>query len=357
MAINTVIQEQRKALGLTQEQVAEYLGVTTSAVNKWEKGNTCPDIALLSPLARLLKIDLNTLLGFYEDITQQELILFCKEIREAVLSDGFEAGFAVAQRRIHEYPNSDTLLHNFAPLLQGLLTIVRPDEDTAKAHMEIIEAWYERLTKSDDMIIRNSACFMLVSRAISDGQYDKAQEYLDQMPNRNDTPDKRMLQASIYLSQDQAEEAAKLLERMLLMAVNDVQIILYKMIDANIALGENDTAVYVADRMTKLAEAFDLSQYNTIVAHFQIAVANKDTKQTVMLLRKMLDSMESVWKVQESPLYSRVTTSGTGTSMEEMIGPLLEELKQAPEFAFLQADKDFQSMTVEFKEKFKKNNE
>lgn len=64
MAINTVIQAQCKALGLTQEQVGEYLGVTTPTVNKCEKGSTCPDIALLPSLARLLKIDLNTLFGF-----------------------------------------------------------------------------------------------------------------------------------------------------------------------------------------------------------------------------------------------------------------------------------------------------
>lgn len=38
MPINTVIRERRKALGLTQEQVAEQLGVTAPAVNKWEKG-------------------------------------------------------------------------------------------------------------------------------------------------------------------------------------------------------------------------------------------------------------------------------------------------------------------------------
>ena len=38
MPISKVILERRKALGLTQEQIAEYLGVTTPAVNKWEKG-------------------------------------------------------------------------------------------------------------------------------------------------------------------------------------------------------------------------------------------------------------------------------------------------------------------------------
>ena len=86
MSIHAVIQERRKSLGLTQEQVADYLGVTTPAVNKWEKGTTCPDIMLLAPLARLLKIDLNTLFGFYEDITQQELIYFCKKVDCGIFS-------------------------------------------------------------------------------------------------------------------------------------------------------------------------------------------------------------------------------------------------------------------------------
>ena len=38
MRINQIIREKRKKLSLTQEQIAEYLGVSTPAVNKWEKG-------------------------------------------------------------------------------------------------------------------------------------------------------------------------------------------------------------------------------------------------------------------------------------------------------------------------------
>ena len=38
MKINEVIKERRLAKGLTQEQVAKYLGITAPAVNKWEKG-------------------------------------------------------------------------------------------------------------------------------------------------------------------------------------------------------------------------------------------------------------------------------------------------------------------------------
>ena len=47
MPMNLVILEKRKALGLPQEQGADYLGASTPAVSEWEKGTTCPDIMLL----------------------------------------------------------------------------------------------------------------------------------------------------------------------------------------------------------------------------------------------------------------------------------------------------------------------
>lgn len=40
MKINQVIREKRKELSLTQEQIADYLGVSTPAVSKWEKGGS-----------------------------------------------------------------------------------------------------------------------------------------------------------------------------------------------------------------------------------------------------------------------------------------------------------------------------
>lgn len=40
MKLNEQIREYRKKVGLTQEQVANYLGVSTPAVNKWESGGS-----------------------------------------------------------------------------------------------------------------------------------------------------------------------------------------------------------------------------------------------------------------------------------------------------------------------------
>ena len=68
MRINEIIREKRREQGLTQEQAAHRLGVTASAVNKWERGASLPDITLLPALARLLGVDLNTLLDFSEEL-------------------------------------------------------------------------------------------------------------------------------------------------------------------------------------------------------------------------------------------------------------------------------------------------
>ena len=73
MKINDVIRTRRQALGLTQEALAERLGVSGPAVNKWEKSLNYPDITLLPTLARVLGVDLNTLLSFQEDMDRGEI--------------------------------------------------------------------------------------------------------------------------------------------------------------------------------------------------------------------------------------------------------------------------------------------
>lgn len=53
----------RKRLGLTQDQLAEQLGVTAQAVSKWENDQSCPDITMLPKLAEIFGITTDELLG------------------------------------------------------------------------------------------------------------------------------------------------------------------------------------------------------------------------------------------------------------------------------------------------------
>lgn len=68
--IGNRIQKFRKENGLTQEELAEKLGVSAQAVSKWENDASCPDISLLPQLCRILGITTDELLsGKTETVT------------------------------------------------------------------------------------------------------------------------------------------------------------------------------------------------------------------------------------------------------------------------------------------------
>lgn len=351
MPMNLVIQEKRKELGLTQEQVAEYLNVSIPAVSKWEKGTTCPDISLLAPLARFLKIDLNTLCCFQENMPQQEVTLFCKEITAIVQTKEFAEGFKTAKQKIHEYPHDETLLHCLTFQLDGLLNLSGLSPDEIKPYDEIIIGWYRQLAESKDDKIRNSASYMIVSRYIRKDDYDKAQEMLDLMPDKGDVmdsmADKLMLQVIIYQHQGKAKKAAKELQNALLMAVNRVQLLLSKMVDAELAADEIQAARNIAKKASRMTELFDLWEYNAFVAPLQVAGAEKNADECICLLRKLLATMLTPWDMGKSPLYCRIAKPSADS--RQMLSAILTEMERDPAYDFLRERQEFYQLIAEYR--------
>lgn len=63
----------RKEKNLTQEQLAEKMGVTDKSISRWEHGTTMPDISMLSPLADILDVSIQELLNGRK-MTKEELL-------------------------------------------------------------------------------------------------------------------------------------------------------------------------------------------------------------------------------------------------------------------------------------------
>ncbi len=68
------ILQNRKRLGLTQDQLAERLGVTAQAISKWENDQSCPDITMLPRLAEIFGISTDELLGVAPSVHSGELV-------------------------------------------------------------------------------------------------------------------------------------------------------------------------------------------------------------------------------------------------------------------------------------------
>lgn len=74
------LQELRKEKGLTQEQLAEQLGVARRTVSRWETGNNMPDLDILVELADLYSVDLREILSGERKNEQMN-----EELKETVL--------------------------------------------------------------------------------------------------------------------------------------------------------------------------------------------------------------------------------------------------------------------------------
>ena len=101
MAIGDVIKKYRKNKGMTQEEMAACLGITTPAVNKWERGNTLPDITLLAPIARLLDITTDELLSFKDELTDEEINQYLSIVQKDLKDKSFHEVFISVKEKIH----------------------------------------------------------------------------------------------------------------------------------------------------------------------------------------------------------------------------------------------------------------
>ncbi len=310
MKMNEIIRERRNALNLTQEQMATYLGITAPAVHKWEKGISLPDTAMLPALARLLKIDLNTLFSFKKELSDTEINLFCSEIVSKIQTDGYDAGFLFAKEKIQEYPNCEKLIFNLASLLDGGLTIFCVEEP--EKYSGEIEDLYERAVKSGDEKIRNSSCQLLIYKALQKKEYEKAEKLWRKLPDA--VPDKKMIRATICNHQEKYEEAIKLLEERLYSLATELQNCLVNLMQTFGKMKREDEMQFCAETLKHHIDNFGLWQYGKYMVDYEIAVMTKDLKKIEEYSQKMLDSMDEEYRLQDYPLYREMQKKESGSS-------------------------------------------
>ena len=209
MIMKEIIRKKRKELNFAQEQIANFLGITTPAVNKWEKGTTYPDITLLPALARLLKIDLNTLMSFNDSLTDIEIKQIIMEVENKIERQDYETGFKFAINTIHNFPICEDLIFPLALSLSSYLSTLAVSEQGK--YKNKIEQLYSRLIKSETIEIRKEAVYYLFAQCCERKEFEQAEKLLDNLPI-----DKKVLLATLNMEQGNYNVASKLYEQRLL---------------------------------------------------------------------------------------------------------------------------------------------
>lgn len=306
-----------------------------------------------------MNTDVNTLLCFQEEVTDEEAVRICSEIAEIMEADGADAAFEAAEQKLREYPNCGKLIYRLAATMQGL-TIMSGYWSSSEEYKTKIYSWYERVLECiGDERLKDSAAYMLAGNYIQNNEYEKAQELLDSLPEQR--ADKEMLRARLLLKQEKNDEASVLLERML-MELTSARLYPILSMLLEIASREEDSerAEKIASVGRQSAVLFEQWGYSPLILPMELAVKRKDAEKSVMYIREMLKMLSESRHARQPVLYCHLYgrkerekyEKALEVYAEKILPGLLAEMKTNEEYSFLWENEEFQEIIKRCEEHF-----
>ncbi len=189
----------RKEKEMTQETLADFLGVSFQTISKWERGETYPDITTLPIISRFFNVSIDDLLGVNKACEEEKINEYLKLYDEMKLKD-LSLTFNKFQKAVKEFPNDFRISIRYMELLYEVKGF---GQGEYKGISKEIASIYERIQNycTDDNIRIRSKVIM-ISHLLTlyscvpneEGKYRVHKDYLvhaeeivSTLPSINDT--------------------------------------------------------------------------------------------------------------------------------------------------------------------------
>ena len=239
MKIGNKIKELRKRRGVTQEQLANSIGVSFQAVSKWETGITLPDIALAPVLATYFGVSMDELFDYDVQKIAEEALAIAKETWPLRESDP-AAGKKIIYEGLEKYPENDILLEN-------LLYLENYNEDPDRT----IEIALRTIDATNDNSIKYDALRFLAYAYKTKGDFESAKTALLQIPELYFT---RLSEMAYVLTGEEKRAAA---EKQINVSLENLCEMLTRRAEDMTEKGLEKDAVKEYERALKLLDLFE----------------------------------------------------------------------------------------------------
>lgn len=177
---------------LTQEDVAEYLGITAQSVSKWERGESYPDITLLPALANIFETSVDLLLGM-DTIRAEETRL---NIHKKAIGYQRSGDLDMAEKTYREalliYPNKPGMI-------LGLASTLALKGETEEAIERMERGLPISQNERQKATMRATLCFLYLKA----GREDAANRLASQLPHTRES--REVIQPIIQKGLDMSE--------------------------------------------------------------------------------------------------------------------------------------------------------
>lgn len=176
------LKKQRKLRELTQEQLADILGVSFQSVSKWERGEVYPDIELLPTIAEYFGITTDELMGVKEIHDSADVKKIIDKVKENMSKGLIEENIKLLAEAVKVYPNNYELLSHYAMNLT-FVAIDNKSEEYRQNNLKAARIAERILAECTDPKIRNRVQSELCNYYQNSGEASKALEAADKLPS------------------------------------------------------------------------------------------------------------------------------------------------------------------------------
>lgn len=145
---NNIMKYRRKA-GLTQDTLAEQMGVSKSSVSKWETGHAYPDILLLPELAALFNISLDELVGYEPQLTKKAILKLYGELKEDIVVNPKEV-YKECEELVKKYYSCFPFLYQIAVLYLNHAVLFDNQQEIMEQALELC---HRIVKESEDAVL------------------------------------------------------------------------------------------------------------------------------------------------------------------------------------------------------------
>lgn len=170
--IGSNISRLRKEKGITQEELAEYLGVSKPAVSKWESGQSYPDILLLPIIASYFDKTVDSLLGYQPQMTAEGIKKLYIQLADAFAAEPFDSVYQRCKEIIKKYYSCWNLLFAMGELFVNHARRAGDPTKISSIYEEAAAIFKRVEQESHDAALARSAlsmrayCFLALQRPV-----------------------------------------------------------------------------------------------------------------------------------------------------------------------------------------------
>jgi len=180
MKIGEIIKKLRKERDVTQEKLADYLGISYQAVSKWENGTALPDITLVVPLANFFGVSTDELFSLNEQVNDEKVKEYEEKCRKLFNLGDMPACVELMREALSEYPRNFNFMKQLAHALHW--KNYSPEHHNTDTLDEIIQLCERILEDCTDNNIRYGTMQTLCEAYRDAGQIEKAIKTAKEMP-------------------------------------------------------------------------------------------------------------------------------------------------------------------------------